>query len=134
MREIKFRGKRLDNGDWVEGYYGKGLVDFVDGKDIYKHFIMVWNIPIYSTDRGYFTDYEVDFATVEFIESEGKVTECRYCDGITFNYPYGKDETRHCTTFGAEWDPVTYEIDEEEFEIDEEEFEEDIEEFEEDEE
>jgi hypothetical protein len=23
MREIKFRGKRIDNGEWVEGYYVK---------------------------------------------------------------------------------------------------------------
>ena len=23
MRDIKFRGKRIDNGEWVEGYYYK---------------------------------------------------------------------------------------------------------------
>ena len=26
MREILFRGKRIDNGEWVEGYYKKGTV------------------------------------------------------------------------------------------------------------
>ena len=23
MREVIFRGKRIDNGEWVEGYFGK---------------------------------------------------------------------------------------------------------------
>jgi uncharacterized phage protein (TIGR01671 family) len=29
MREILFRGKRLDNGEWVEGYYLKAASDFI---------------------------------------------------------------------------------------------------------
>ena len=28
MREIKFRGKRKDNGEWVEGHYAKIAVNF----------------------------------------------------------------------------------------------------------
>lgn len=36
MREIKFRGKRVDNGEWVYGYYvvqnGRGI----DGADSQK--------------------------------------------------------------------------------------------------
>ena len=31
MREILFRGKRIDNGEWVEGYYVKAL-DMYDKK------------------------------------------------------------------------------------------------------
>ena len=31
MREILFRGKQIDNGEWVEGYYVKAL-DMYDKK------------------------------------------------------------------------------------------------------
>ena len=27
MREILFRGKRIDNGEWVEGYYLNGKLE-----------------------------------------------------------------------------------------------------------
>ena len=29
MRDILFRGKRVDNGEWVEGYFGKSLDTFI---------------------------------------------------------------------------------------------------------
>jgi hypothetical protein len=32
MRDIKFRGKRIDNGDWVYGYYYKGALQNMDCK------------------------------------------------------------------------------------------------------
>jgi hypothetical protein len=48
-----------------------------------------------------------------------KVKECRYCDGTTSGFPYGKDESRHCLTCGAEWDPVEVDYSEEEEEADE---------------
>ncbi len=38
-----------------------------------------------------------------------KVKECRYCDGTLTCRPYGKDESIHCQTCGAEWDPVEIE-------------------------
>jgi uncharacterized phage protein (TIGR01671 family) len=58
MKEIKFRGKRIDNGEWAYGFYGNGLVNVIDNKETYRHFIMVWDI------NGYFTDYEIDPKTV----------------------------------------------------------------------
>lgn len=32
-----------------------------------------------------------------------KKSECEYCDNTTYNYPYGRDESRHCSLCGAEW-------------------------------
>lgn len=64
MEIAKVIGKRLDNGEEVTGYYGKGLVDVRGGKETHKHFIMVWNILLYDNRRGYFTDYEVDPNTI----------------------------------------------------------------------
>lgn len=37
MREILFRGKRIDNGEWVEGYYAKAK-DYLDEKEMYVIF------------------------------------------------------------------------------------------------
>jgi hypothetical protein len=30
-------------------------------------------------------------------------SECEYCDGHSYHYPYGGDESRHCRNCGAEW-------------------------------
>lgn len=50
MREIKFRGKRIDNGEWVIGYYGyKELSE--------EHFIIVPTFDQHSDIMPqYFTD------------------------------------------------------------------------------
>lgn len=56
MREILFRGKRLDNGEWVEGFYG------LKGEN--THCIMVSTVPEVDYHGCYFTDYVVDPATV----------------------------------------------------------------------
>lgn len=54
MRDIKFRGKRIDNGEWVYGYYWTNECD--------NHFIKVTK----DNETGCFVieDYEVDVETV----------------------------------------------------------------------
>ena len=37
MREILFRGKRIDNGEWIEGYYTKAK-DYLDEKEMHVIF------------------------------------------------------------------------------------------------
>jgi len=57
MREIVFRAKRLDNGEWVEGYYGKKEIPTI------RHFIMKAEL-LSQQDIQIFVDYEVDPDTV----------------------------------------------------------------------
>lgn len=59
MREIKFRGKRVDNGEWVYGFYGA----LTDGLVI-KSYIMVSSMNLANGKHIYFTDHEVIPETV----------------------------------------------------------------------
>ena len=57
-REILFKAKRKDNGEWVEGYYRAD-------PDLDVHFICGWNY--YSSENGLEREpfeYEIDFDTL----------------------------------------------------------------------
>lgn len=58
MREYKFRGKRIDNGEWVYGYY------FIEERDIEDG--IIWrDIPQIQQRYGdHFRYFDVDLATV----------------------------------------------------------------------
>jgi uncharacterized phage protein (TIGR01671 family) len=58
MREYKFRGKRIDNGEWVYGYY------FIEERDIEDG--IIWrDIPQIQQRYGdHFQYFDVDLATV----------------------------------------------------------------------
>ena len=60
MREILFRGKRADNGEWVEGHYG------VKGKetDAEEHFIIKSKTMTTNSLKSQFAEVEVDPETV----------------------------------------------------------------------
>lgn len=60
MREILFRGKRIDNGEWCIGFYCQ-VADESDGGARVKHVIVV---PTFKTQIG-FLMYEVDPSTIE---------------------------------------------------------------------
>lgn len=55
MREIIFRGKRLDNGEWVEGYFAKKVDPLLSG--VTYCFIIGW-------DGSFCWNQKVDPATV----------------------------------------------------------------------
>lgn len=64
MREIFFRGKRIDNGEWVEGYFGiKGLDEFKQYCIMVPTFHGTDGLPVMQSDF-YFTDIIVDPLTV----------------------------------------------------------------------
>lgn len=106
MREIEFRGKRLYTGEWVHGAYGKGMIDVRDDKEAYKHYIMIWNIPDEKWVRGYFTDYEVDPATVgQYTGLRDKAKNKAYEDDI-IDTPVGKAMIKfgeYSQPTGREW-------------------------------
>lgn len=56
-REILFKAKRLDNGEWVEGYYAK-----LGYGNNTKHFI-IQNVSL-QEDISYFEDIEIDIDTI----------------------------------------------------------------------
>ncbi len=58
MREILFRGKRVDNGEWVEGNYIHRTKFYGDPDD--KHFILVGG----EFDCDYYDAFKVDPSTV----------------------------------------------------------------------
>lgn len=62
MRDIIFRGKRLDNGEWVEGdYFRKYIYDRYDNGSL--HHLIGWQVT--DNDGEKFNDYEdVDPDTV----------------------------------------------------------------------
>ena len=57
MREIKFRGKRKDNGKWIKGYYVKQLIDVKNDKEIYKHYIVKTEIDNTDSDKDIYLKY-----------------------------------------------------------------------------
>lgn len=58
MREILFRGKRKDNGEWVQGYYFKRVRNYAGFKTIERCYIQ------YETWDGSLITYEVIPETV----------------------------------------------------------------------
>ena len=73
MREIKFRGKRIDNGEWVQGYY------------LFNPFFNRAEIFSFDNERSYV--YEVDPATVGQYTGLKDKNGKEICEGdiVTFN-------------------------------------------------
>ena len=67
MREIKFRGKRIDNGEWVYGYYVLKAITNIYNKVEWLHVIYV------SYKEGFTEEHKVDPETVgQFIGQKDK--------------------------------------------------------------
>lgn len=97
MREILFRGKRLDNGEWVEGAFCPKNSDTIFGKPVDRPSIIKLDDP-YS---GFW--FDVDHATVgqytEKTDENGK----RIFEGDIFDWGYaGVYDMRYVVTYDAE--------------------------------
>jgi len=94
--EIKFRGKRIDNGEWIEGYYGK-LENFKE-----KHYIMQQTITFGYSTNIYFTDHEVEPESVGQYTGleDNSETNLYYGDIVEIYYGGRKDQTKLIDTVG----------------------------------
>lgn len=97
MREIKFRGKRIDNGEWIYGYYVK--------QDT-KHFILIDTSVIHHTPS--YESYEVDPKTVgQYTNAEQY--DLKFYDGdvVAFTvFDHNGADTQYegtITWFGDRW-------------------------------
>lgn len=98
MREILYRGKRLDNGEWVQGTYYKQTMFY--GTPQEKHFIITSTETL--GDDGALEYFEVDPATVGQCSGmedknakpifEDDVVIPTVNDGIYQGYSWGKQK------------------------------------------
>lgn len=97
MRDIIFRGKRLDNGEWVEGDYFRKYIYDRDG-NVSLHHLIGWQVA--DNDGEMCNDYEdVDPATVgQYTGKKDKNGKKIFEGDIIHTKQYGKDEygLNHC--------------------------------------
>ena len=105
MRETKFRGKRIDNGEWIYGFYG----ELTDGYST-KSYIIASSLTFNPSKSIYFTDNEVDPKSVgEYTYNQDKNSNEIY-EGMSIRFklpktPYWAEERNQNPIGVVEYNP-----------------------------
>lgn len=99
MRKIKFRGKRLDDGEWITGAYLKTV--FKDKEDSHQIYPPLYNVSpreVYPETIGQFTGVQDSKGTDVYEGDKFNIS------GIVYYVQYIADQCKYVLTTGFGYD------------------------------